>query len=157
MKRGERCCQHISHIIHKVDLQSKQSSLSFTSLFYEQKSLVSDFYQEMATVENQPPKKSIKKRRRWGQIRLQLGPNLVCMILLCRHDTSFEASFRHRKKYLADVISLDPCNTVCILSKFPFQNIFGAKKFLSVFKFGRFEIYYRDVILSQRCDTITEM
>ena len=44
-------------------------------------------------------------------------------------DTSFEASFRQRYKYLADVLSLDPYNNLGICSKLPFQIIFGAKKF----------------------------
>ena len=57
-------------------------------------------------------------------ILIQLGANHVCVILSHRRDTSFEASFRHRKKYLADVLSLDPCNALCIHSKIPFQIIF---------------------------------
>ena len=62
------------------------------------------------------------------QISYQLGLNHVCVILSHRGDTSFEGSFRPRKKYRADVLSLDPCNTLCICSKFPFQIIFRAKK-----------------------------
>ena len=78
----------------------------------------------------------------------QLGTNHVCMILSHRrdnimavwyfvshsHDTSFEASFRYRKKYLSDVFSLDPCNALCIHSKIPFQITFRAKKNYSFFK-----------------------
>ena len=52
------------------------------------------------------------------QISYQLGLNQV------RLDTSFEGSFRPRKKYRADVLSLNPCNTLCICSKFPFEIIF---------------------------------
>ena len=46
--------------------------------------------------------------------RLQLGPNYVCVILSHRCDTSFETSFRHRKKYLADLLSFGHCNSNCI-------------------------------------------
>ena len=44
-------------------------------------------------------------------------------------DTLFETSFKHRKKYLAEVLSFGPCNSECIRSKNPFKIIFGAKKF----------------------------
>ena len=102
---------------------------------------------------------------------LQLGANQVCVILSHRHDTSFEASFRHRKKYLADVLSLDPCNEEYIHSKIPFQIIFRAKQISYLFfKFRIHEIYkvsrlhdtiterwyyHREVILSRRGDAST--
>ena len=42
----------------------------------------------------------------------------------------------------AEVLYLDPCNTGCIRSKFPFQINFGAKKkFLVFFKLGILEMY----------------
>ena len=74
----------------------------------------------------------------------QLGLNHVCVILSHRRDTImsawyyvshlqdtlFHSCFWHRKKYLAEELSLDLCNTVCIHSKFSFQIIFVAKKIL---------------------------
>ena len=61
----------------------------------------------------------------WRSTTAQLGLNHVCVILSRRcdtitsvwyyvshlRDTSFETSFRHRKKYLADVLSFGPCNS----------------------------------------------
>jgi len=88
---------------------------------------------------------------------LQLGPNHVCVILSHRRDTSFEASFRHRNKYLADVLSLNLCKSMHIRSKFHFENFFGAKKFSSFFgnlEFLNFTKYHVSVILSQRRDTL---
>ena len=80
------------------------------------------------------------------------------------------------EKILADVLCFYPCNTVCIGSKFPFQIIFGAKKFLSFFQtlysWNLWSItspwyyhgdvilcitkYHTDVILSRLCDSITQ-
>ena len=37
------------------------------------------------------------------------------------------------KKYLADVLSVDPCNTVCMHPKFTLQIIFGANSIFSFF------------------------
>ena len=71
----------------------------------------------------------------------------------CLSDTSFETSFRHRKKYLAEVLSFGPCNSECIRSKNAFQIIFGGKKiFLDFLKFRIFKMY----IVSRLRDTITE-
>ena len=63
-----------------------------------------------------------------GKSRLRATITQTWYYVSHRHDTSFEASFRHRKQYLADMLSLDPCNTLCIHSKIPFQIIFRAKK-----------------------------
>ena len=84
------------------------------------------------------------------------------MILSHRRDTMYHADvilhFRHRKKYLADVFSLAPSYTMCPHSKFPFQIIFGAKKFsysfLSNLEYLEFIKYHVSVILSQSCDTL---
>ena len=64
----------------------------------------------------------------------QQGLNHVCVILSrlyvsCLCDTSFETSFRHRKKYLVEVLSFGLCNSECIRSKNPFRIIFGTKNF----------------------------
>ena len=72
-------------------------------------------------------------------------------------DTSFETSFRHRKKYLAEVLSFGPCNSECIHSKNTFQIIFGAKKFSSFFwnsEYFKCIKYHVSVILSRRRDTL---
>ena len=104
-------------------------------------------------------------------LSVQLGPNHVCVILSHRRDsitsawyyvsrrrdTSFEARFRHRNKYLADVLSLDPCKTVCIHSKIPFQIIFGAKIFSYFFlnlEYLKCIKYHVSVILTQRQKTL---
>ena len=80
------------------------------------------------------------------------------MILSHRRDTSFEASFRHRNKYLADVLSLELWPSMNIRSKFSFEISFGAKFFsLSFFdnlEFLNFTEYHVSVILSRRRDTL---
>ena len=53
------------------------------------------------------------------------------------HDTMYHADMilhlkevlDTEKKYLADVLSLDPYNTVCVCAKIPFQIIFAGNKF----------------------------
>ena len=96
----------------------------------------------------------------------------VCVIVSRRRDTSFEASFRHRKNHLADVLSFDACNTVCIHSKILFQIIFKEKKnsyfffnlenlklikyHVSVILSWRRETLYNSLILSCLCDSITQ-
>ena len=44
----------------------------------------------------------------------------VSVILLHRRDISFEANL-DTGKYQADMLSLDPCNTVCIHSTISYQ------------------------------------
>ena len=51
-----------------------------------------------------------------------------------RCDTSLEASFIHRKYYLADVLYLKPCNSMCIRSKIQFQFFFEQKKVFLKFR-----------------------
>ena len=78
-----------------------------------------------------------------------------------RRDTSLEVSFRQRKKYLADVLSLDPCNTVCIHSKIQFQIIFRGEKIHSFWNVqciksmydSMIRKYHTTVILSRLHDT----
>ena len=59
--------------------------------------------------------------------------------------------FDKEKKYLADVLSLDPCNSVNTFRNFS-SNYFLSKKILRFFlKFGMFEIHK----VSRLRDTIT--
>ena len=44
------------------------------------------------------------------------------------HTEFVESWGAYAPKYLAEGLSLDPCNTRCTHSKFPFQINFGAKK-----------------------------
>ena len=86
---------------------------------------------------------------------LQWGANHVCVILSHRRDTSFEASFRPRKRYLTYVLSLDPCNTVYIFQNSISYYFWSRKKFLAFLEIRNICIkFHVSVILSQRRDTL---
>ena len=74
----------------------------------------------------------------------------ICMILHFSHVFDTE-------KNLAEGLSLDPCNTECIHSKFSFQINFGAKKnsyFFSTLELLKFLKYHISVIVSRKPDTL---
>ena len=52
----------------------------------------------------------------------------------CRPDTSFETSFRHIKKYLADVLPLVLATQSVYVPKIYFKLFLEQKNFLSFFK-----------------------
>ena len=47
-----------------------------------------------------------------------------------RRDTTFEASFRHRIKYLADALSLEPHNSMCIPFEISFKFLLEQKNWI---------------------------